>query len=118
MYISLMATYLLDRIRLRSRRISAHRASRSVRSLEDSPFEICDYSVKEPFTGDWKKKSESASGVREQPSCICGEHTHEAMGVVNELTVAQEEELTYFLLWGYKGKTCYAPTSAKATDKN
>jgi hypothetical protein len=24
---------------------------------EDTPFEICDWSVKEPFTGDWKKKA-------------------------------------------------------------
>ncbi len=28
---------------------------------EDTPFEICDWSVKEPFTGDWKKKLVNAS---------------------------------------------------------
>jgi len=46
--------------------------------LEDSPFEICDYSVKEPFTGDWKKKVRERIKKCGQMIVICGEHTHEA----------------------------------------
>jgi hypothetical protein len=84
---------------------------------EDSPFEICDYSVKEPFTGDWKKKVRERIKKCGQMIVICGEHTHEATGVATELTIAQEEELPYFLLWGYADKTCYEPTSAKDADK-
>jgi hypothetical protein len=84
---------------------------------EDTPFEICDWSVKEPFAGDWKKKVRERIKKCGQMIVICGEHTHEATGVATELTIAQEEKLPYFLLWGYNGKTCYAPTSAKATDK-
>jgi antiphage defense system Thoeris ThsB-like protein len=84
---------------------------------EDSPFEICDYSVKEPFTGDWKKKVRERIKKCGQMIVICGEHTHEATGVATELTIAQEEELPYFLLWGYADKSCYKPTSAKDTDK-
>ena len=84
---------------------------------EDTPFEICDWSVKEPFTGDWKKKVRERIKKCGQIIVICGEHTHTATGVATELTIAQEERLPYFLLWGYAEKTCYAPTSAKATDK-
>jgi hypothetical protein len=84
---------------------------------EDTPFEICDWSVKEPFTGDWKKKVRERIKKCGQMIVICGEHTDEATGVATELTIAQEESLPYFLLWGYADKTCYKPTSAKATDK-
>jgi hypothetical protein len=84
---------------------------------EDTPFEICDWSVKEPFTGDWKKKVRERIKKCGQMIVICGEHTDKATGVATELTIAQEESLPYFLLWGYADKTCYKPTSAKATDK-
>ena len=84
---------------------------------EDTPFEICDWSVKEPFTGDWEKKVRERIKKCGQMIVICGEHTHTATGVATELKIAQEEKLPYFLLWGYADKTCYKPTSAKATDK-
>lgn len=84
---------------------------------EDTPFEICDWSVKEPFTGDWEKKVRARIRKCGQMIVICGEHTHTATGVATELKIAQEETLPYFLLWGYADKTCYKPTSARATDK-
>jgi len=84
---------------------------------EDTPFEICDWSVKEPFTGDWEKKVRARIKKCGQMIVICGEHTHTATGVATELKIAQEETVPYFLLWGYADKTCYKPTSAKATDK-
>jgi len=84
---------------------------------EDSPFEICDYSVKEPFTGDWKKKARERIKKCGQMIVMCGEHTHEATGVSAELEIAQEEKLPYFLLAGYADKKCYKPTTAKSDDK-
>lgn len=84
---------------------------------EDSPFEICDWSVREPFTGDWKEKVRKRIRKCEQMIVICGEHTYSATGVGSELEIAQDEELPYFLLKGYADKTCYAPTTAKGTDK-
>ena len=84
---------------------------------DDSPFEICDYSVKEPFTGDWKKKARERIKKCGQMIVICGEYTHLATGVGHEVTIAQEEELPYFLLQGYSDKTCTKPTSAKTGDK-
>ncbi len=83
----------------------------------DSPFEMHDWSVKEPFTGDWKEKVRERIRKVDQIIVLCGEHTHEATGVSAELKIAQEEKMPYFLLWGYSGKTCTKPTSATAADK-
>ena len=84
---------------------------------DDSPFEICDWSVKEPFTGDWKKKVRERIRKCEQMIVICGENTDTATGVSAELEIAQDESLPYFLLWGYAGKTCLKPKAAKQGDK-
>lgn len=42
---------------------------------EDSPFEIADWSVKEPLTGDWKEKVRKRIRQVEQMAVICGHHT-------------------------------------------
>lgn len=83
----------------------------------DSPFEMADWSVKEPMTGDWKEKVRRRMKSVDQMVVICGEYTHLATGVAAEVRIAQEEGVRYFLLWGRKSKTCTKPTSAKATDK-
>ena len=84
---------------------------------EDSPFEMHDWSVKEPFTGDWKKKVREHICKVDQVVVLCGEYTHLATGVSAELTIARDEGKPYFLLWGYSDKTCTKPTSATETDK-
>lgn len=83
----------------------------------DSPFEIADYSVKEPLTGDWKKKVKEKIKLVSVVVVICGEHTNSASGVRAELEIAQELEKDYFLLWGRSDKTCVKPTSANSSDK-
>jgi len=83
----------------------------------ESPFEMHDWSVKEPLTGDWKEKVRTKIRKVDQVIVLCGEHTHEATGVSAELKIAQEEKKPYFLLWGYSDKTCTKPTSAAAGDK-
>jgi hypothetical protein len=83
----------------------------------DSPFEMHDWSVKEPFTVDWKAKVRAKIRSVDQVIVLCGEHTHLATGVAAELTIAREEGKPYFLLWGYSGKTCTKPTSASVSDK-
>jgi len=82
----------------------------------DSPFEMADWSLREPFTGDWKKKVRERIRRTDQMVVICGQYTHTATGVAVEVTIAQEERKPYFLLWGRNGKTVYRPTSALATD--
>lgn len=82
----------------------------------DSPFELADWSVKEPMTGDWKKKVKTRIKSVDQMIVICGEHTDSATGVSAELEIAQEEKLPYFLLKGRSDKTCKKPKAAKSSD--
>jgi len=83
----------------------------------DSPFEIADYSVKEPLTGDWKHKVKEKIKLVGVVIVICGQHTDVASGVSAELEIARELGKDYFLLWGRSDKTCVKPRSANASDK-
>src|SRR6266851_2632075 len=83
----------------------------------DTPFEMHDWSVKEPFTGDWKEKVRARIRNVDQVIVLCGQHTHAAAGVSAELAIAREEGKPHFLLWGYSDKTCSKPRSAAPTDK-
>lgn len=83
----------------------------------DSPFELADWSVKEPFTGDWKEKVRARIKKVDQVIVLCGEYTDKATGVNAEVTITQEEKISYFLLAGYSDKTCVKPKTAEASDK-
>jgi len=83
----------------------------------DSPFELADWSVKEPMTGDWKAKVRKRIKAVDQVIIICGQHTDTASGVSAELTIAKDEGKPYFLLYGRSGKTCKKPKSASSSDK-
>ncbi len=83
----------------------------------DSPFEIIDRSVKEPLSGDWKKKVDGRISRADIVIVICGEHTDSAKGVAHELQSAKNQKIDYFLLWGYREKICIKPTTASAEDK-
>jgi MTH538 TIR-like domain (DUF1863) len=84
----------------------------------DTEFEICDWSVKEPFaSSDWKEKVRDRIRRCDLMIVICGEYTQTATGVSAELQIAQSEGKPYFLLYGYADKTCYKPKAAKADDK-
>ncbi len=83
----------------------------------DSPFEMADWSVKEPMTGDWKEKVRARIKRCHLVIVICGEHTDTAAGVAAELAITREERMSYFLLWGRSDKTCKKPKSAKSSDK-
>jgi len=83
----------------------------------DTPFELTDYSVKEPMTGNWREKVRTRIKGVDQLIVICGEHTDTAAGVSAELAIAQEEKKPYFLLCGRAEKTCKKPKAAKDSDK-
>jgi antiphage defense system Thoeris ThsB-like protein len=83
----------------------------------DTPFDIYDRSLKEPLTGDWKEKFRQRLRNVDQMVVICGEQTHLARGVGQEVQIAQEERKPYFLLNGRSGKNCTKPTTARSTDK-
>lgn len=82
----------------------------------DSPFEIADWSVKVASPG-WKDDARKRIRASDVVAVVCGEHTHQAIGVAYEVQVAQEEGIPYFLLKGYAEKNDTKPTSANATDK-
>ena len=83
----------------------------------DSPFEITDMSIKETINKEWKKKARTRIKGCDVVVVICGENTDTATGVSEELKIAQEEEIPYFLLRGYSDKTCDKPLAAKTVDK-
>jgi hypothetical protein len=83
----------------------------------DSPFDIADWSVKEHLTGDWKEKVRERIRRTDLTIVICGEWTHTATGVAEELRITREEGKPYFLLRGRAGKTCTKPKTALPSDK-
>jgi hypothetical protein len=84
--------------------------------LPDSPFEIADWSIKIASPG-WTAEARRRIRASDVVAVICGQHTHVAVGVATELEIAQDEEIPYFLLKGYKDKNCTRPTTAKPGDK-
>jgi len=83
----------------------------------DSPFDIADWSVKEHLTGDWKEKVRQRIRRTDLTIVICGEWTHTATGVAEELRITREEGKPYFLLWGRADKKCTKPKTALESDK-
>lgn len=80
----------------------------------DSPFVIHDWSLKEP-SGDWKARARRQIRASGLVIVLCGRHMASATGVAVELSIAQEEGVSYFLLAGYDDST--KPTTAKPGDQ-
>lgn len=83
----------------------------------DSPFDFADGSVKEHLPGDWKEKVRRRMDNVDIVIVLCGQSTHLAKGVAEELTIAREKGKPYFLLAAYSDKTCTKPTTALPGDK-
>jgi hypothetical protein len=82
-----------------------------------TPFEIQDWSVKEPMTGNWRDKVRQRIRRTDLTIVICGQYTNTASGVAAELEITREENKPYFLLWGRSGQSCTTPTTAQPWDK-
>jgi hypothetical protein len=82
--------------------------------LSDSPFEMADWSIKEHINDDWKAKAKARIRKVDCVIVICGRKTHAATGVNAEVKIAQELQVPYFLLNGYKGVACTRPLCAPA----
>ena len=85
--------------------------------LPQSPFNIADWSVNEPFEGNWRAKVRSRIRQTDLTIVICGEHTDSARGVAAELSISREENKAYFLLRGRPNKKCTKPAQARKSDK-
>ena len=84
---------------------------------EDTPFDIWDSSVKAHIDGDWEAKVKTKIKGVDIVCVLCSTTTHTAKGVGIELKIAKEVGASYFLLQGYKDKTCTKPTTAASSDK-
>lgn len=84
--------------------------------LDDSPFEVHDWSIKEP-SWDWKEKAWQRIVRSDTVAVICGHHTHQAIGVDVEIQLARRANIPYFLLAGYNTGVNQKPSAALSTDK-
>ena len=82
----------------------------------NSPFSIADWSVKEHLSGDWKQKVRDRIRKTDLVIILCGEYTHTATGVAEELAIARQESKPYFLLKGRREQNCTKPRNALASD--
>jgi len=83
----------------------------------DTPFVIADWSVKEHQTGNWKEKVRRRIRAVDVVIVLCGNRTHTATGVSEELRIARAEGKPYFLLAGRRNGRNKKPMSARTSDK-
>jgi len=83
----------------------------------DSPFEISDWSLKEPLSGGWKDKVRERIKKTEIVIIICGHSTNSASGVEVELAITKEEKIPYFLICGRSDDKFTKPKSVDLNDK-
>ena len=83
----------------------------------NSPFEIADWSVKEPFSGDWQAKVAERIKRTSVIAVICGHRTDSAKGVAAEVKIAQELGKPYFLMAGRRHGNNTKPITATPQDK-
>ena len=84
---------------------------------ENSPFDFSNWSLKEAFTGDWKKKIKERIDLTSRTIVICGYTTHTAAGISEELKIVRELGKPYLLLNGRKDGRCTKPAAAHPTDQ-
>lgn len=83
---------------------------------DDSPFYVADWSIK-IASSTWKDEAKRRIRASDVVVVMCGTQTHTATGVATEVSIAQEEDISYFLLKGYRNLACAKPTTAWASDK-
>lgn len=83
---------------------------------EDTPFDIADWSIKEPIDKNWKDKARTRIKSVDVVIILCGHNTNTAAGVSAELEIAQEENIPYFLLAAYSDGKNVKPLAAKQAD--
>ena len=83
----------------------------------DSPFSINDMSIKEAIDYNWKYHARQRIKQCDVVVVICGKYTDSASGVTAELTIAQEENIPYFLLCGRADGKVVKPKGAFQSDK-
>ena len=80
--------------------------------MDDSPFEIADWSIKNTSPA-WQSEARGRIRRARHVIILCGEYTHTAQGVGVEVAIAREEQRPHFLLWGRADRTCRQPPGAE-----
>ena len=76
-------------------------------NLEDSPFQIEDWSLKEAAPEkDWEKKAESNIKRSEVVIVMVGPKTHKAPGVLKEVEMARKHDKKIVQVIGYNNGAC------------
>ena len=71
--------------------------------LPDSPFEVIDHSLKEAAPErEWESKAERAIRRSEVVIVMVGPNTYRASGVLKEVRMARENDISIFQVIGYK----------------
>lgn len=85
--------------------------------LSQSPFNIADWSVHEPFDSNWRERVRQRISRTNLAIVICGYHTHQAKGVAAEVSIIQELNKPYFLLAGHPDGKCQKPKNTHRSDQ-
>ncbi|QDE33516.1 hypothetical protein FIV50_01070 [Microbacterium foliorum] len=80
----------------------------------ETPFEIADWPIKTAWPN-WRAEARRRVKAAGLVIVLCGQNTH-PVGVAEELRIAEEEGVPYFLLAGYKTGSA-KPSTATASDK-
>ena len=83
----------------------------------NSPFEMADWSIKEPLSGNWQAKVAERMKRTSVVAVMCGHWTHTAQGVAAEVKIAQQMRKPYFLLAGRNQGNNTKPKTAQPSDK-
>lgn len=79
----------------------------------NSPFNIIDFSMKEAAPQrSWRAHARRRIERSSVVLVLCGEHTHRARGVSEEIRIARELGKPYYLLQGYPDRRCRKPVAA------
>lgn len=82
----------------------------------NSPFNIIDFSMKEAAPQrSWRAHARRRIARSSVVLVLCGEHTHRAKGVSEEIKIARELGKPYFLIRGYSDRRCTRPAAAPRT---
>lgn len=74
----------------------------------ETPFSFEDWSIKHETKG-WKEEARKRIRRSDIVIVICGYYTHQAVGVAEEIKIAREENVPYYLLKGHRNGTCRRP---------
>ncbi len=84
----------------------------------DSPFEIADWSVKEPFPqSTWEQRVFEKIKQCDVFIVMVGQYTYQCQAILKEIQMAKQIGIPYFGIHGYSDKNCPVPYGLDKTYK-